>query len=215
MRAAPSRTDIVDAPTAGRAARGVLLVCDCPSLALGLRSVISASRCRLTGSVRRLGDVVPPVGVVGTDVLLVALVGGVGRHAEELLRGPLRGLHRVLLLPRQGVIIHSNGLGMSSTGSIVLPLTAAPRRISQALIATEDRAMERVSVRPQVVGPQGELSTREQEVLRRLAGGATNREIANWLVVSENTVKSHLTRIYRKLGVRSRTEAIAAYLEVV
>ena len=53
------------------------------------------------------------------------------------------------------------------------------------------------------------LSPREQEILERLAAGLTNREIAEQLVISSETVKKHTGSIYGKLGVRSRTEAAA------
>lgn len=51
------------------------------------------------------------------------------------------------------------------------------------------------------------LSPRELDVLARMASGRTNREIATQLVLSHETVKQHATAIYRKLGVRNRTEA--------
>jgi DNA-binding NarL/FixJ family response regulator len=51
------------------------------------------------------------------------------------------------------------------------------------------------------------LSTREREVLELVAAGATNREIARKLWVTEQTVKFHLSNIYRKLDVGNRTEA--------
>ncbi len=58
-------------------------------------------------------------------------------------------------------------------------------------------------------GPAVErLTARELAVLRRLAGGAANKEIAAALRISENTVESHLRNIYAKLDVRSRTEAL-------
>jgi DNA-binding NarL/FixJ family response regulator len=52
------------------------------------------------------------------------------------------------------------------------------------------------------------LTTRELAVLRHLAEGASNKEIATRLAISENTVQSHLRHIYGKLDVRSRTEAL-------
>ena len=56
--------------------------------------------------------------------------------------------------------------------------------------------------------PNG-LTAREAEVLRCLAAGATNREIAAALVISEKTVARHLANIYTKLGVTTRTAAAA------
>ena len=56
--------------------------------------------------------------------------------------------------------------------------------------------------------PDG-LTPREAEVLRLMAAGRTNREIAADLVVSEGTVKTHVNRIFAKAGVRDRGQAVA------
>ena len=58
------------------------------------------------------------------------------------------------------------------------------------------------------------LTGREQEVLRLLASGLRNKEIARQLQVSERTVTFHLANIYQKLGVTSRTEALSRALEL-
>jgi DNA-binding NarL/FixJ family response regulator len=57
--------------------------------------------------------------------------------------------------------------------------------------------------------PDTTLSPREIEVLRLVADGHSNREIGRRLFLSETTVKSHLVHIYSKLGVKSRTSAVA------
>lgn len=51
------------------------------------------------------------------------------------------------------------------------------------------------------------LSDREAEILRLVAQGASNREIASQLVIAEGTVKNHITSILNKLGVSDRTQA--------
>lgn len=54
------------------------------------------------------------------------------------------------------------------------------------------------------------LTAREHDVLRRIATGLTVAEVAQALAVSDNTVKTHLKSVYRKLGVRSRAGVITA-----
>jgi DNA-binding NarL/FixJ family response regulator len=51
------------------------------------------------------------------------------------------------------------------------------------------------------------LSEREREVLRQLADGRSNREIAAKLFLAEGTVKNHVTNVLAKLGARDRTQA--------
>ena len=69
---------------------------------------------------------------------------------------------------------------------------------------------------PQVAGRLAEsisrepLTFREEQVLRLLAAGLSNKAIANRLAIAENTVKSHLKSIFDKLDVQSRTQAVAA-----
>jgi DNA-binding NarL/FixJ family response regulator len=61
--------------------------------------------------------------------------------------------------------------------------------------------------------PFAELSDREQEVLRHLGDGLTDREIATRLGISPRTVETHVGSILHKLGVRNRAQAARRYLE--
>ncbi|MBD0020796.1 hypothetical protein GII33_19405 [Gordonia pseudamarae] len=61
--------------------------------------------------------------------------------------------------------------------------------------------------------PKNMLTARERQVIAHICTGATNRQIARALAVSEQTVKSHLKRIFKKLGATTRAEAIALYAE--
>lgn len=57
------------------------------------------------------------------------------------------------------------------------------------------------------------LTDRETEILRLMAGGYSNKEIANALTVAEGTVKNHVSNILSKMGVRDRTRAVLKALE--
>lgn len=82
-------------------------------------------------------------------------------------------------------------------------LLAALRSVLRGELAFDSRHPRRPSGR-------GALSPREREVLRLVAEGATNREIASALDVGEETVKTLLARTFAKLGVRRRAEAVSA-----
>jgi DNA-binding CsgD family transcriptional regulator len=84
----------------------------------------------------------------------------------------------------------------------------AARRIFERLGAKSD--LERLG--PAASSPHG-LSRREVEVLRLVAAGRTNREIASSLVISEHTVARHVQNIFAKLGVSSRSAATAFAFE--
>ncbi len=64
------------------------------------------------------------------------------------------------------------------------------------------------------VAADSALTEREQEVMNLLAKGLSNKAIADRLYVSEKTVKNHINRIYAKLGVTTRAEAITEWLGV-
>ncbi|MET8082080.1 response regulator transcription factor [Streptomyces sp. NPDC005303] len=83
--------------------------------------------------------------------------------------------------------------------------------------AVRSAAVGGMGLAPEVVGglvgqpvlPAPELTGREREVVRLMADGHSNRSIADSLFLSEATVKTHLVRIYRKLGVDNRAAAVS------
>ncbi|HDZ59849.1 MAG TPA: response regulator transcription factor, partial [Actinobacteria bacterium] len=66
-------------------------------------------------------------------------------------------------------------------------------------------------LRSGIKDPNDVLTRRENEVLSRLSEGVSNAEIAERLFIAEPTVKTHITRIFQKLGVTKRTQAAAFY----
>jgi NarL family two-component system response regulator LiaR len=85
---------------------------------------------------------------------------------------------------------------VSAGGSLLQPVVAST-------------LLRRLSAREDAQPPRPRLTARELEVLRLLAEGRPNREIAAALVISERTVKFHVSSILRKLHAANRTEAVA------
>ncbi len=80
------------------------------------------------------------------------------------------------------------------------------------LLARADALAARLAARPAPADAGPRLSAREAEVLRLVAAGRSNPEIAEALFVSPRTVTTHLTHIFAKLGVEGRAEAVALAL---
>jgi DNA-binding NarL/FixJ family response regulator len=76
------------------------------------------------------------------------------------------------------------------------------------------RGLEHVPRDFDTMNPPDALTTREREVVRLMAGGYSNREIAEVIGTSEGTVKNHVSSVLSKLGVRDRTRAVLKALEL-
>jgi len=81
--------------------------------------------------------------------------------------------------------------------------------VASKVVASLARSTKPISSLPDppVLSHIPDLTDREIEVLRLIAQGATNREIAGSLVISEGTVKNHISNILSRLGLRDRTQA--------
>jgi DNA-binding NarL/FixJ family response regulator len=128
------------------------------------------------------------------------------------------------MLPRNQVRIASGG--RAGAAGFLLKDTA-PTRLAdgirtvaagEALLAptVTRRLVEHFVRRPppgQVGERYAELTARELDILRHVARGLSNAEIAGLLFLSEATVKTHLTRILAKLGLRGRVQAVVLAYE--
>lgn len=87
-----------------------------------------------------------------------------------------------------------------------------PEELPKALLAAHEETVSEPIGRPEhglmLAVRESGLTVRELEILRALSEGNSNKEIAKLLWLAEQTVKFHLTNIYRKLNVSSRTEAV-------
>ena len=107
--------------------------------------------------------------------------------------------------------------GLLDPGSNPEELTSAVLSLNQGLVVAAPHLLRpllnRGSERRESL-PQERLSARELEILRLLAQGMANKEIAWELKISSNTVKFHTSSIYGKLGVASRAEAVFRGIEL-
>jgi DNA-binding CsgD family transcriptional regulator/pimeloyl-ACP methyl ester carboxylesterase len=92
---------------------------------------------------------------------------------------------------------------LDSPNHILLETEAAWKRFKEEVLAFTGR--QPVEDKTSVFAA---LSSREREILAKIAAGCTNIEIGSRLFISEKTVRNHVTRIFEKLGVHSRAQAI-------
>jgi len=112
-------------------------------------------------------------------------------------------------------VVHAGARGFLLKDVTLERLVAAVRTLAEggtmihpALTARAERELAAKPGDPVPSDSDADLTTREREVLRLLAGGYSNREIAKALFVAEGTVKNHVSNILTKMGVRDRTRAV-------
>jgi DNA-binding NarL/FixJ family response regulator len=146
---------------------------------------------------------------------------------KRILADPANGSTKVLVLTTFDVdeyvyeALASGASGFLLKDSTAEELVSAVRVVARgdALLAPQvtgrlirEFARQRRS-RPQPTPELATLTARETEVLGLIAGGLSNAEIAKRLVVSEHTVKTHVARVFTKLGLRDRAQAVVLAYE--
>jgi LuxR family transcriptional regulator, maltose regulon positive regulatory protein len=149
----------------------------------------------------RLGPlvVVPGVGRLGLDLAVALHEAGRDRDAVDLLGREVELLAQRDLL---GVVAsHGQALTPVVDRALAVRGPRAELRAVRAIVENDARPS------PVAVRDDTELSTREVEILRLVAAGCSNRDIADRLYISVNTVKTHVRNLLAKLGVANRAAA--------
>ncbi|WP_288832651.1 response regulator transcription factor [uncultured Corynebacterium sp.] len=187
----------------------VMLIDDHPVVRAGLRAVLDSFGDMEVVAEGASGDVEVPENV---DVVVSDIQMPVADGIEVTRRLVAAGGPPVLILTTYDT--QADVVAAVEAGAMGYLLKDAPEsELHDAVVSASRR--ERV-LSPQVAGvlaervmrPDEALSAREIEILQALQTGASNREIAARLFISEATVKTHLIHIYTKLGVDNRTAAV-------
>lgn len=189
----------------------VMLIDDHPVVRAGLRTILDSFSDIEVVAEAASGEGITPASTEGIDVVVSDIqmpeVDGIS------LTRNLHGGPPVLILSTYDT--EGDVVAAIEAGAMGYLLKDAPAQaLHDAVLATSrgertlapkvaDAMMRRLS------NPFSALSVREIEIVRALESGASNREIAAQLFISEATVKTHLVHIYTKLGVDNRTAAIS------
>jgi two-component system, NarL family, response regulator YdfI len=196
----------------------VVIVASSTVVRAGLESLLAtAPMIQVVGSlsidvaVARLADLEP-------DVLLLDLESISDESMSLVIESgavPV-GSARVILTDVENfaVIAHSGVKAILPRDAGSEEIMAAVQAAATGLIALHPDAYDhllsqiRSGVRPELAFPDPILSPREIEILRMIAEGLGNKEIASKLCISDHTVKFHISSIFSKLGAANRAEAV-------
>ena len=193
-----------------------------PAMQFALEFAPDANVFGVTHGQGRVGDAIRQA---RPDVVIVDGVQRVPPHAQRLpeireaapgamivlLAGPLDEASVRAALEAGAVVCMSASLPVAE---VQTPATATPRALVAAIARQPVHAVgngparqEPREIPPLPLADPNPLTARELEILGAVAEGHTNARIGRLLWVTEQTVKFHLSNIYRKLGVSNRTEA--------
>jgi NarL family two-component system response regulator YdfI len=200
----------------------VMVVAASPVVRAGLSAVLTNNpQLTVVGSVSDLDALLGEVGQLQPQVVLLDLSGNLQQSVWEKLlsmqdeqySSPIIVIADELDSINLEVALRSGVRGILPDSSTESEIIAAVEAIAFGLIVLHPDALEllplKESMREKVtLTPMQTLTPREIEVLEMLGSGLGNKAIAKRLHISEHTIKFHVSSIFGKLGVSSRTEAV-------
>jgi DNA-binding NarL/FixJ family response regulator len=191
----------------------VLIVDDQHLMLDAIRTVLGRDEdIEVVGETDSGENVMPLIAQTGPDAVLldVRMPGIDGLAVLERIRERYANVAVVMLSGIEDPTLVRASLERGATAFVLKHVH--PRDLAsalrQAVYGSIFRPLELVGPPQERALEQAGLSKRELSILEVLQSGASNQEIAKQLFLAEQTVKFHLTNIYRKLGVSTRTEAV-------
>lgn len=204
----------------------VLLVDDHTLVRQGLRGLLALEpRVEVVGEAGDVASAVTAIVRLAPDVVLLDVVLGDASGFDVVRGARARGCAPAYVVVTTydadevfATSIREGARGFllkdSSVDVLVDALLAVARGETAFRPAVTERARARAAQAHEAASPVGRPTAREREILRLLAAGYANREIAEVLGVAEGTVKNHVTHLLAKLGVRDRTRAVLRAIEL-
>ncbi|HEX2045494.1 MAG TPA: response regulator transcription factor [Gaiellaceae bacterium] len=187
----------------------LLLVEDDPIVRAWVREALAGSEFRVAGEAATTADALGLAARRPPELLLVdqKLPDGTGTELVRLLRA--RGLSVPAVVMTAGPTSGLNEAAREAGAEATVVKSARGEDLVGALRTVLDGRSTFDPRHPRRDPGRVPLTPREREVLRLVAAGGTNAEVAARLGVGEETVKTLLGRVFLKLGVRRRAEAVA------
>jgi two-component system, NarL family, response regulator YdfI len=193
----------------------VIVVAASPVVRAGLSAVVSSNpQLTVVASASDLGMVSQEIEQLQPDVILLDF----GTNPEAIWS-------KLQLIPEQQIIAIAEDMdsidletafrlgiqGILSSTSTEAEIIAGVEAVACGLVVLHPSILELLPMREKTAShPVQTLTPREMEVLSMLGSGLGNKAIAKRLQISEHTVKFHVSSIFQKLGVSTRTEAVTA-----
>ena len=196
----------------------ILVVDDHEVIRMGLRVLFENTDIEIAAEASTASEALEAIGATNPDVVLldIRMEGGDGLNALGRLKLDHPDLPVILFSAYDNPTYIARAVALGASGYVLK--SAPPERLIEALrtALSGESAWTREELR-RVTGAlatprlsqdiEVPLTQRESEVLRQMALGLTNKEIAKMLGISYETVKEHVQHILRKVGVTDRTQA--------
>ena len=197
----------------------VLIVDDHPVTRDGLRAALTtAADVEIVGEASNGEEAIEAVGKLNPDIVFmdVRMPGMTGIEATRAIRERYTDTRVILFTVDESRASIAEAIQAGVSGYLLKDV-GADELVHAARLALEGKAVIHPALTQAFIEevrlvdrrPEAPLSRREIEILQKVAYGSTTKEVADQLGISPHTVKTHLERVFEKLGANDRAQAVA------